>query len=178
MFHLATTRFNTETFKENERWRKNNNWTGCIYGTAIPISKSINQNEKVFIIEMNNETNCVEGIGCVKKYIRYDLETRIYKEPSYNTYIYRSTFRIDKIEPRIKQFLEFILFKGKSHLKRSQGITIIPLKWKKKKCYLPNRLLKWSIIQDIRRGETNIIKKYRKLQSDLFKIFDIYLKSS
>ena len=127
---LATTRFSNRTWAENKKWRAEHDWGGCIYGCPIPIAHAdyrwkIDKNERIFVIEMNNETNQVEGIGCILNHMRYDLDARIYSDFNYNRYIYRSNVRItrDKIEP-VLDTLENILFKGKGHLKRGHGITI------------------------------------------------------
>ena len=40
-FYLATTRFNNETWNQNETYRKKYNIKGCIYGTPIRIARKI-----------------------------------------------------------------------------------------------------------------------------------------
>ena len=39
-FHLGTTRFTTETYAENQRFRKENGHT-CIYGLPVPKPKPV-----------------------------------------------------------------------------------------------------------------------------------------
>ena len=41
MFYIAVTRFNNETWRENQRWRENHDYKGCIYNTPIHIKDSI-----------------------------------------------------------------------------------------------------------------------------------------
>ena len=146
-----------KTFKENKEWRRKNNWNGCIYGSCIPIAQTPNyrqveKDERIFIIEMNNDENKIMGIGCIKNNIRHDFTTRIYSDLDYNRYIYRSNFRIERnsINKEILDFLEEALFKGKGHLKRGQGITMINIKWNsvyssKRKLFLPKNILKYGI---------------------------------
>ena len=63
MFYIAVTRFNNETWRENQSWRENNNFTGCIYNTPIHIKDAIPLEIILYIIEMNNQTNNIMGIG-------------------------------------------------------------------------------------------------------------------
>ena len=69
----------------------------------------------VFVIEMNNDTNSIEGIGVIRNYINRNYSTCIYKsDHNYNRYIYNSAYRknIDEIENRKKviQILELMLY--------------------------------------------------------------------
>ncbi len=186
-FRLGTTRFTNKTFKENKQWRKKHNWEGCIYGTGIPIAKTpywrrIDRDEKIFILEMNNETNKIEGIGYIMNHIRHDFDAQIYKDKSYNRYIYRSNHRLDRAQiknTKLLEFLEYILFNGKGHLKRGQGITLIETKWNslynhKRQMFLPKRMLKPLIMKELEKGKSSkfIIKKYRNIQRNLLAFFD------
>ena len=186
MYYIGTVRFSNETFQENKKWREENNWDGCIYGSPIPIAKSpywrkVDMGAKIFILEMNNDQDRIEGIGCIKNYIRYDLSINIYNDSNYNRYIYRSIHRIDRKDIENKdllKFLETLVFKGKGHLKRSQGISIIPIKWKKEGFNFPNRMLKSSVMEELKNGHTPqyIIDKYRKLILELFNFLNICFK--
>jgi hypothetical protein len=185
-FRIGTTRFSNKTFKENEEWRIKNKWKGCIYGSCIPIAQTpnyrqIDKDEKIFIIEMNNDENKIMGIGCIRNSIRHDFTARIYSDKNYNRYIYRSNFRIKRncIKKEILDFLEEALFKGKGHLKRGQGITMINIKWNsvyssKRKLFLPKNILKYSILKELKNGisQNNIIIKYRLLQKQILEFFD------
>ena len=185
-YRIGTTRFSNKTFKENKEWRRKNNWNGCIYGSCIPIAQTPNyrqveKDERIFIIEMNNDENKIMGIGCIKNNIRHDFTTRIYSDLEYNRYIYRSNFRIERnsINKEILDFLEEALFKGKGHLKRGQGITMINIKWNsvyssKRKLFLPKNILKYGILKELKNGtsQNNIIIKFRSLQKEFLKFFD------
>ena len=129
MYVIATTRFNQHTFNENEQWRTKNNWSGAIYNS--PLRTKISPEKFVFILEMNNDKNKIEGIGLVKAHVCYDNYYKIYSDGNYNRYTYKSKYRIDRSElskEDVKNLwiLEQLVFKGYTHLKRGQGITQVP----------------------------------------------------
>jgi len=128
-FYIGTTRFTNDTFKENSDWRKKHKWTGCIYGLNKKMPSTVPNMALVFIIEMNNNTNSIEGIGVVRNYINREYSSCIYKsDHNYNRYIYNSAYRknIDEIEnKKVIKILELMLFYGSGHYKRGQGITTI-----------------------------------------------------
>lgn len=120
-----TTRFNTETWQENCRWREKNNFKGCIYNSPIRIKDNIPLNISLYVIEMNNDCNQIEGIGIIKNYIQTDKKYKIYSDSNYNRYTYHGKYRISREMIQNKKELEKLeqsLFKGKGHLKRGQGI--------------------------------------------------------
>ena len=122
--HIGTTRFNAETWKENIEWREKNGWRGCIYGFPSSMPSSIARGDIVYVIEMNNDTNKIMGIGKINK--RHKRGDKIYRDGNYNRYIYKSEYRKDISEigdDEMITYLEKKLFKGKSHMKRGQGIT-------------------------------------------------------
>tara|TARA_E500000178_G_C16948447_1_gene719995 strand:- start:500 stop:982 length:483 start_codon:yes stop_codon:yes gene_type:complete len=132
MCNIATTRFNNVTFMENSRWREKNNWKGCIYPVPKQISNNFLLNELIFILEMNNDSNKIKGVGLIKNRIS-KKKYKIYSMQNYNRYIYKSIYRIDRKEmtheeKKVLRILDFLVFKGKTHLKRGQGIIFIP-KW-------------------------------------------------
>lgn len=129
MIKLAITRFNNLTFLENKFWRENNNYRGSIYGSSVKIRNDINPEEKIIIFEMNNSLNIIEGISIIKNKLSYE-KYRIYSDNNYNRYIYKSKIRFDKSQfdqetIQIIKKLEYLLFKGKSHMKRGHGIQIL-----------------------------------------------------
>ena len=132
MLILTTTRFNTQTWNERQRWIDNNNWTGSIYGTPVRVKDTINGT--MIVLEMHNDENKVKAIGLVKsRAIHTDKTHQIYDDRNYNRYIYKSQYRLvlDEIEllpleKKIIAIMNALLFKGACHLKRSQGITAIP----------------------------------------------------
>jgi hypothetical protein len=129
MFYLACTRFNNATYAENTNYRNKNNEI-AIYGTTLKIRNIYNVGTLIFIVEMNNEQNKIEGIGLIKNLLVYDKRHKIYDNDEYNRYIYKGKYwlsrsQINNVNEKIIEIFENILFKGKSHLKCRMGITII-----------------------------------------------------
>ena len=52
MYRIVTTRFNNQTFEENDVWRRKNKWDGCIYGTPLQIRETFTVGCPLFVIEM------------------------------------------------------------------------------------------------------------------------------
>jgi hypothetical protein len=138
MFYIASTRFNTTTFTENIDYRKQEFSKGAIYGVTIKIHKKYPLNSILFVVEMNNDKNSICGIGLIRNYIVTDKKHRIYSEDNYNRFIYKGDYwiskeSIQKYDNKLIEILENMLFKGKSHLKRQSGISVITsklfLKW-------------------------------------------------
>jgi hypothetical protein len=131
-YNIATTRFNTQTLHENLDWRQNNEFNGCIYNTPIKLSPNMPKHSIIFILEMNNDTNKIAGIGIIKNKLDYNYY-RIYSNNNYNRFTYKSDYYMPAHEleshTEIIQAVEKCLFTGKSHLKRGQGITSFPLKF-------------------------------------------------
>jgi hypothetical protein len=133
MIILATTRFNTKTWGERQRWLENSKWNGAIYGTPIRVKNEIH--DTMIVLEMHNDENKVKAIGLVKaRAFPTDRAHQIYADRNYNRYIYKSNYRLvlDQIEllPMEKKIIAIfnqLLFKGACHLKRAQGITAVPL---------------------------------------------------
>lgn len=129
MFYLACTRFNNTTYAENTNYRNKHNEI-AIYGTTLKIRHIYNIGTLIFIVEMNNEQNKIEGIGLIKNLLVYDKRHKIYDNDEYNRYIYRGKYwlsrtQINNVNEKITEIFENILFKGRSHLKCRMGITII-----------------------------------------------------
>lgn len=133
MIYLVSTRFNQETWLQNEDFRKKYNYSGCIYGVPQPMSPKIEIDGSVFVLEMNNTSNQIEGIGFIKNNLRLDKYFRIYNDGNYNRYVFKGNFRINRdqlynINSFLVESLETILFKRKTHLKRGMGFTTVPEK--------------------------------------------------
>ena len=128
MKKLMVTRFNNYTWKENKLWRERNDHNGCIYNCPVYIKENVPLMITIYVIEMNNETNKVLGIGRILNKIRTDDKYTIYDDHNYNRFTYKGKRRIDKkdIDPIELEKLETRLFTTKSHLKRGQGITQVP----------------------------------------------------
>ena len=172
-FYIGTIRFTAETFKENKEWREKNNWKGCIYGTSVPIAEHIEMDEKIYVIEMNNSTNRIEGIGYIMNHSRLDCAVNIYKDRNYNRYIYRSNHRIDRENIKLLKLWEDILFNGKSNSKRWHGIRIMPIQMEKKMIVLPRNIMKRRVLEELKNGKSikYIINKYRTIQRELLLFF-------
>lgn len=127
MNKLAVTHFNNHTYNENDRWRKNKEYNGCIYNCPVRIKDSIPIGSKIYIIEMNNESNTIIGIGLITNRV-ISKRYKIYSDNNYNRYTYQGKKRIDSnlLDEVTLKCLETRLFKGKKHLKRSQGIAEVP----------------------------------------------------
>lgn len=129
MFTLASTRFNNYTLEENEKYRiKTNN--ACIYCSPQRMSPKIKVDSLVFIVEMNNELNQIEGIGLIKNTVNLDKYFKVYETCNFNRYVFKGKYRIAREElfrynSQLVEILDDILFKGKTHLKRGAGITTI-----------------------------------------------------
>ena len=131
MEELAVTRFNNKTWEENCNYRDKNEMNGCCYGTPVLLQVDIAIGALLYILEMNNDKNKIEGIGLVKAHVCYDNYYKIYSDGNYNRYTYKSKYRIDRSElskEDVKNLwiLEQLVFKGYTHLKRGQGITQVP----------------------------------------------------
>ena len=130
---LFATRFNDETFKQNKTWRLKNNYQGCIYTSPVTIKNNIYPDTQLFILEMNNSKNKIEAIGVIKNRLIFDntYNYKIYNDNNYNRYIYKGKYRIDRSdlsreEEKILNILDILVFKGSRHIKRGQGITVLP----------------------------------------------------
>lgn len=128
MVTLMTTRFDKRTWEENLAYKTKNNITGCIYCSPQPMSPKILTDSLLFVIEMNNSLNRIEGIGIIKNTIRLDKYFRVYETGDFNRYVFKGDYRLDREElimynNKVVEILDNILFKGKTHLKRGRAIT-------------------------------------------------------
>jgi len=129
---MVTTRFNKDTYCENKRYREKHN-IGCIYGPSRRMPCKIPPHSLVLVIEMNNSTNCIEGVGLIKNIVRFDKKYYVYSVGNYNRYTYTSQYRVDREQllekcPHIVSLLDILLFRGKTHMKRGCGFTTMPKK--------------------------------------------------
>ena len=128
---LLTSRFSNETWKENEKYRKEHPQICCVYCCPDPISAKIAIDATLFILEMNNTTNKIMGIGMIKNHPIVG-KYRIYSDFNYNRYVYLGKYRIDRsnmteYEDKIMQAFDILCFKGNTHMKRGQGLKSFPL---------------------------------------------------
>jgi len=136
---VACTRFSDATVEENQRWREINQHMGCIYGVSRPIKKTVPRGSWIYVIEMNNTgRGRIEGVGLIRNINRNGKPHKIYSDSNYNLEIYHGKYRLSRSEllahqvwcvPRERSLLcmlEDKLFRGKGHLKRGWGVTILP----------------------------------------------------
>jgi hypothetical protein len=136
---IATTRFNNETWKENQDFikehahstttSKNSKPIRCIYPVSH-IIQVVPKNAIFYILEMNNQTNRIMGVGLTKNTAIYN-KYAVYQKPTYNQYAYVGYYRIDRkdmdeMEEVIMRVFDHYCFKGKTHLKRLKGIKLFP----------------------------------------------------
>lgn len=126
MYHIGCTRFTNETYEENRSYRANSGET-VIYGLAMKIRNTYSIGSLMFIAEMNNNKNRIEGIGLIRNQLVSDKRHKIYENNEYNRYVYRGHYWLsrDQLDDEILQILDTVLFKGKSHLKNRTGISIL-----------------------------------------------------
>ena len=89
MYTLVTSRFTNDTLETNKNYKQKKNITGCIYGSPQEMSPKIMYDSLVFVIEMNNDTDKIEGIGLVRNRPDLNKYYRIYEHGDYNRYIYK-----------------------------------------------------------------------------------------
>jgi len=128
---IASTRFKNDTWDENVEYRQKTN-KQCIYGVNIKMPEKY-LNAAMFVVEMNNDTNKIEGIGLIRSRLVVDKYYKIYENGDYNRYIYQGNYWLSRAHIMEKnheliEMFDKILFKGKSHLKRISGISVVSQK--------------------------------------------------
>ena len=128
--YLAVTRFNNKTWLENIKYREKNNINGCCYGTPVLLQENIAIGGIIYVLEMNNEENKITGIGLIRNHNRGDKKYHIYSDGNYNRFNYNSEYRISreefkKYDKNLMKLLEFLVFKGYTHMKRGHGIQLV-----------------------------------------------------
>jgi len=132
---LLTTRFTSETFNENMRYRNNNN-IECIYSSSLPISDKLPYQD-YYVIEMNNSINKIMGIGKISKTLQ--PVAMMYSYRYYNRYTYKGSQYIpiydmhnnktllSEEKEKIILEVERLIFYGKGHMKRGSSYTSFPI---------------------------------------------------
>ncbi len=138
MIPIATSRFSNETWEQNCSYRQKSQHKGCVYGAPLQISSKVPSQQLVFIVEMNNSTNKIEGVGLIRNIYQSEKYYKVYPNGNYNRYVYKSDYRLDRdvlerYNSQLVQNLDYILFKEKTHMKRGSGLTLIPEKLLKHK---------------------------------------------
>ena len=130
MYRLVSNRFTDETWCENQEYKNRLLLEGCIYGSPQRLSPRIEVNSLLYVVEMNNSTNRILGIGIIRNTIQYDKYYQIYQTGNYNRYVFKGKYHLDRDElpQNILDIFDYILFKEKTHMKRGAGMTVIPEK--------------------------------------------------
>jgi len=128
---LVTSRFNTETYSENQEYRNKHSYDGCIYCSPEPVSKKIPIDSIMFVLEMNNDTNKIIGVGMIRNHAICS-KYHVYENGNYNRYAYSGKYRIDRSEMAeeeevIMQAFDILFFTGNRHMKRGQGLKSFPV---------------------------------------------------
>ena len=129
--YIMTSRFNNSTWNENEEFRKNQPKIGCIYCSPSPVTTNIPYESILFILEMNNDTNLISGIGMVINKPKPN-KYYVYENGNYNRYSFTGKYRIDRNEMTeeentIMKVFDILCFTGNRHMKRGQGLTMFPI---------------------------------------------------
>jgi hypothetical protein len=132
MYQVVTTRFDNETLETNYSYRIRKGFA-CMYCTPLELSPKIEYNTPVFVIEMNNSTNKIEGIGFIKNKPETEKYYKVHSDSNTNRFTYIGNYfmsreLIDEYKPILIYILDKILFKGYTHSKRGTGMTLLPEK--------------------------------------------------
>lgn len=130
---VMTSRFNNETIAENQIYRNMHPKVGCIYCAPQTIAKKVPIDSVMFVLEMNNDTNRIEGIGMVRNHPYLNKYT-VYINGNYNRYCYIGKHRIDRKsmteeEDKIMTVFDILCFTGNKHVKRGQGLKTFPIEF-------------------------------------------------
>jgi hypothetical protein len=129
MVLVATTRFTAQTYAENLEYRKRKG-LACVYGLQEPMSDRCAYGAEVFVFEMNNDTNRIEGIGLIRNVHTGEKHT-IHSNNQYNLCSYVGSYHLTRDQllehcnPQWLMEMEELMFKGKSNLKRLTGIRLL-----------------------------------------------------
>jgi hypothetical protein len=132
MYSVVTTRFNNETLEANYAYRQKRGYT-CLYCSPLELSHKIYYDTPVFVIEMNNSKNKVEGIGLIKNSPFTDKYCKVHEDGNINRYIYIGNYFIERskiveLNNSLLLILDDCLFKGRTHSKRGSGLSLFPEK--------------------------------------------------
>ena len=128
---IITSRFNNKTWKENQEFRIKHKIPGCIYCSPSPVAFTIPTESILFILEMNNETNQIIGVGMTRNHPMIN-KYNVYGDGNYNRYIFTGKIRINRDEmteeeDTIMRVFDILCFTGNRHMKRGQGLKSFPV---------------------------------------------------
>ncbi len=129
-FTIMTSRFTNATFQENSNYLKKNAHIKCIYGSPNQLAESIMVDSKLFILELNIDTNRIMGIGFITNHPILN-KFKIYSSGNYNRFAFVGNKRVDRTEllaeeEEIMKALDRLCFYGRSHLKNGKGLLQFP----------------------------------------------------
>ena len=83
----------------------------------------------IIVIEMNNSKNEVCGVSLIRNKLVFNIRN-VYSHTTFNRYVYVGKYYLSRemlmrINERLVTMLDIILFKGKTHQKRLQGISLL-----------------------------------------------------
>jgi hypothetical protein len=144
-YYLMTIRYSNQTHAEMKNYCDENKTRSikCIYGCPKIISDCVIRDSILFVLEMNNDKNRIEGIGMIRNTLQeppipikgqYNAYRtfKIHDDGNLNRHVYIGSKRIDRsemteYEESVMAAFDIICFKGRNHQKRCHGITIFPL---------------------------------------------------
>lgn len=129
---VMTSRFNTQTRAENERFREKHWKSGCLYCAPEEVSQQIPPLAKMVVLEMDNDQNQIFAIGLCANRAAVQKYT-VYENHNYNRYNYIGKQRIlrsefNPTEEAVFKALDQITFFGPDHMKRGHGLKAFPTK--------------------------------------------------
>jgi len=127
--YIATTRFTDITYHENMLYRYKKKLKGVIYPCPMKINPKLLLDIPMFVIEMNNSKNEICGISIIRNKLVFDI-SNVYSHTTFNRYVYVGKYYINRemlmrLNEELVIMIDTILFKGRSHQKRLQGISLI-----------------------------------------------------
>jgi hypothetical protein len=135
---VCITRYNNRTWEQRTAWLAANPGYACIYKSPVAIKSNIPYEASLFVLEMNNDTNRIMGVGRIVNEVRADRGYRIYEDQNYNRYTYLGRQRLDRavimrssVHALVLETLERMLFYGSRHAKRGHGIHELPVRIRK-----------------------------------------------
>ena len=128
-FKIGCNVFNTQSYNENRAYREKYG-KPVAYAPSIPIRGCYEKDDIIFVAEMNNDTNKIEGIGVIKNREIFDYKGRMYKNPNYGFHFYEGKYWFSRsmildFDEDIVTMFDTVLFCGKTHQKRGYGIKIL-----------------------------------------------------
>ena len=93
MYTIVTGRFNNETRDANYAYREKHKFA-CLYSCPSELSPKISYNTPVFVIEMNNSTNKIEGIGLIKNKPETKKYYKVHSDGNTNRYTFSNGIKI------------------------------------------------------------------------------------